>query len=337
VSVISTEDFSGVENVPALRKLHGLAVWLRSSTLHQNAWDKAVGLRLGIDNRARWSSWYQVIDRAIRKKDKIQSFMSDHEDAIGDNRLLVRDWELLGKAHTFLQPFASATLYAEGDDSSISQSLMLMDMLLLHYEEQQVPFNLSTSSRLLTFYQKIYQSDEHYDEQMVRAIDMGWFILSKYYRLTEEVPVYAAALLLDPRKRIAYIKQNWPDEWHEDTIASATAFWQTEFNHGPPSEYPSTPATMPPPLAKKQNQLAILSKKLEVRTINASVSDDFTSFINGMATYIPPDCTPLGWWCQPQQRRQYPKLSRIAISVLSIPAESSEPERTFSRARRICS
>ncbi|KAH7132699.1 hypothetical protein EDB81DRAFT_659926 [Dactylonectria macrodidyma] len=81
-------------------------------------------------------------------------------------------------------------------------------MLLLHYEEQQVPFNLSTSSRLLTLYQKIYQSGEHSDERMVRAIDMGWFILSTYYRLTDQVPVYAAALLLDPRKRIAYIKQN---------------------------------------------------------------------------------------------------------------------------------
>lgn len=141
-SAIPADNFSGVENIPALRKLHGLAVWLRSSSLHQNVWDKAVGLRLGIDNRTRWSSWYQVIDRAIRKKDKIQSFMSDHEEAIGDNRLLTRDWELLGKAHTFLQPFASATLYAEGDDSSISQSLTLMDMLLLHYEEQKVPFNL---------------------------------------------------------------------------------------------------------------------------------------------------------------------------------------------------
>ncbi|KAF5721631.1 ribonuclease H [Fusarium mundagurra] len=272
-SVISADDFSGVENVPALRKLHGLAVWLSSSSLHQNAWDKAVGLRLGMDNRTRWSSWYQVIDRAIRKKDKVQSFMSDHEEAIGDNRLLVGDWELLGKVHTFLQPFASATLYAEGDDSSISQSLMLMDMLLLHYEEQQ----------------KIYQSDEHSDERMVRAIDMGWFILSKYYRLTDEVPVYAAALLLDPRKRIAYIKQNWPKEWHEDTIASATAFWQKEFNYEQRSNRPSTPTSMPPPLAKKPNQLAILSKKLEVRTINASVRDDFTSFINVDATDIPPD------------------------------------------------
>ncbi|KAG7404280.1 putative AC transposase [Fusarium oxysporum f. sp. rapae] len=236
-SVISADDFSGVENVPALRKLHGLAVWLSSSSLHQNAWDKAVRLRLGMDNRTRWSSWYQVIDRAIRKKDKIQSFMSDHEEAIGDNRLLVGDWELLGK--------------------------------------------------------KIYQSDEHSDEQMVRAIDMGWFILSKYYRLTDEVPVYAAALLLDPRKRIVYIKQNWPKEWHEDTIASATAFWQKEFNYEQPSDHPSTPTSMPPPLAKKPNQLAILSKKLEVRTINASVRDDFTSFINVNATDIPPDYTPL--------------------------------------------
>lgn len=89
--------------------------------------------------------------------------------------------------------------------------------------------------------------------------------------------------------------------------------------------------------SQRPNQLAILSKKLEVRTINANVKDDFTSFINSDATDIPPDCTPLEWWCQPQQRKQYPKLSRMAISILSIPAESSEPERTFSGARRTCS
>ncbi|EUC26885.1 hypothetical protein COCCADRAFT_42188 [Bipolaris zeicola 26-R-13] len=105
-SMISTEDLSGVKNVPC-----------------------------------------QIINRVIRKKDNIQSFMSNHEDTIGDSRLLVRDWELLGK-----------------------------------------------------------------------------FILSKYCYLTEEVPVYAAALLLDSRKRIAYIKQNWPEKEHEDAIASATVF-----------------------------------------------------------------------------------------------------------------
>ncbi|KID81650.1 transposase [Metarhizium guizhouense ARSEF 977] len=121
-------------------------------------------------------------------------------------------------------------------------------------------------------------------------------------------------------------------EWH--TIALATEFWQEEYNYEQPGDHPSTPTSMPPPLAKKPNQLAILSKKLEVRTVNANVKDDFTSFINSDATDIPPDCTPLEWWCQPQQRKQYPKLSRMAISILSIPAELSEPERTFSGARR---
>ncbi|KAF5132921.1 hypothetical protein E5D57_003559 [Metarhizium anisopliae] len=130
-----------------------------------------------------------------------------------------------------------------------------MDMLLLHYEEQQVfsTTYLPTLSRLLALFQKKYRSGAHYDERMVRAIDMGWFILSKYYRLTDEVPVYAAALLLDPRKRVAYIKQNWPKEWHEDTIALATTFWQKEFNYEQPGDHPSAPTSMPPPSAKKSN------------------------------------------------------------------------------------
>lgn len=66
---------------------------------------------------------------------------------------------------------------------------------------------------------------------MARAIDTGRFILSKYYRLTDEVPVYGAALLLDPRKRIAYIKQNWPKKWHDDTIALGTTLWREEFDY----------------------------------------------------------------------------------------------------------
>jgi hypothetical protein len=37
---------------------------LRSSPLHQALWDEAIGIRLGIDNDTRWSSWYYMINRA---------------------------------------------------------------------------------------------------------------------------------------------------------------------------------------------------------------------------------------------------------------------------------
>ncbi|KAH7119266.1 hypothetical protein EDB81DRAFT_815661 [Dactylonectria macrodidyma] len=43
---------------------------------------------------------------------------------------------------------------------------------------------------------------------------MCWLILDKDYTMTEDVPVYAAALLLDPAKRKSYIEECWPEEWH---------------------------------------------------------------------------------------------------------------------------
>jgi len=73
--------------------------------------------------------------------------MTDHEARLGDIRLLASDWDLLRKAHAFLQPFASATLYAEGSTSSITQSLFIMDLLLLHYEEQKVGYSLAWGSK----------------------------------------------------------------------------------------------------------------------------------------------------------------------------------------------
>ncbi|KAH7339241.1 hypothetical protein BKA66DRAFT_435039, partial [Pyrenochaeta sp. MPI-SDFR-AT-0127] len=45
-----------------------------------------------------------------------------------------------------------------------------------------------------------------------RVIDMGWFILDKYYGKSDETPVYIAALLLNPDKRDTYIKQDWRPE-----------------------------------------------------------------------------------------------------------------------------
>lgn len=126
-----------MDNASTLRKLHGLAVWLRNSSIHADLWDDPVGLRLGIDNVTRWSSWFLVISRALKRKPRVVQFMTDHEVDLGDNRLTAQDWDFLVKAEGLLQPFAQGTLYAEGK-SSISQSLYLMDALLSHYEKAKV-------------------------------------------------------------------------------------------------------------------------------------------------------------------------------------------------------
>ncbi|KAI7767310.1 hypothetical protein LZL87_013931 [Fusarium oxysporum] len=166
------EDYLGIEGIPAL-----------------------LGLRLGIDNETRWSSWYYVLDKLFKKKAQIVQFMHEHKQILGDNRLTAADWNLLQKAYLFLQPFDGAILCAEGNKASLSQSLVLIDCLLSRYENEK----------------RHYNAPETRDERMLHAIDMGWFIMDKYYTMTEDVPVYSAAFLLDPLKRDAYIKQNWPD------------------------------------------------------------------------------------------------------------------------------
>ncbi|KAG4271697.1 hypothetical protein FPRO04_14660 [Fusarium proliferatum] len=313
------EDYLGINGIPALCKLHGLAVWARCSSLNSQLWDDEIGLRLGIDNETRWSSWYHVLDKLFKKKSQIVQFMHEHEQILGDNRLTAADWDLLQKAYLFLQPFDGATLCAEGNKASLSQSLFLMDCLLSHYENEK----------------QHYSAPETRDERMLHAIDMGWFIMNKYYTMTEDVPVYSAALLLDPSKRDAYIKQNWPDEWYDNAIGGAQAIWEEEYNIELPTKPPAALSAAPDFVEHESNKLAQLARNMKVKTAVLRCEDDFMTFITAQPIEI--DSTPLQWWCASEQRRRYPRLSRMAIAILSISPESSEPERAFSGARRTCS
>lgn len=141
-------EFSGWEGIDALRKLHHLAVWLRSSALHSDSWREAVGRSLGIDNATRWSSWHKVINVALQKKAQIVQFMVDHDMEIGSANILTgADWDILSKTQTFLQPFTEATLMTEGDKASLCSTLRLMDGLLSHFEKAKVKSSSSTRHR----------------------------------------------------------------------------------------------------------------------------------------------------------------------------------------------
>ena len=67
------------------------------------------------------------------------------------------------------------------------------------------------------------------DHCMLRAIDMGWFILDEYYTMTDSVPAYAVATLLNPSKRYAWIQKNWPESWWNNAVAGARHIWLTEY------------------------------------------------------------------------------------------------------------
>jgi hypothetical protein len=63
--------------------------------------------------------------------------------------------------------------------------------------------------------------------------------------------------------------------------------------------------------------------------------DDFENFIHNQPIKI--EGSPLVWWCQRDQGRTYPRLSRMAIDILSVPPGSADPESAFSGGRRTLS
>ncbi|KAG7407934.1 Zinc finger BED domain-containing protein DAYSLEEPER [Fusarium oxysporum f. sp. raphani] len=305
--------------MPALRKLHRIGLWLRNSSIHSDAWDERIKLRLGIDNDTRWNSWYRMIDNLIRKKQQVKQFLLDYDKDLGDNILTSTDWDYLEKTHAFLQPFTSTTLWAQGVTATLSQNLMIMDILLRHYEQKK----------------ELYEAEETRDPLMLHSIDMGWFVLDKYYALSGESPIYATALLLDPSKRARYLKVHWKEEWAATAIRDGRTIWEEEYKMAPALGPAQALSEASRSQQGQPNELDRLLNEIMVAEDITRDVDDFENFIHAQPIKI--EGSPLVWWCQRDQVRTYPRLSRMAIDILSVPPGSADPESAFSGGRRTLS
>jgi hypothetical protein len=162
---------------------------------------------------------------------------------------------------------------------------------------------------------------------MVNSIYMGWWVLAKYYEESDTNPIYITALLLHPKKRRRYIDRHWPEEWQDGPVAAARQLW---------AKYRNRPliaagALRPPqdrvemsPYERIKQSMSVLDKPGE--------KDEFKKFINSPPRQVMAK-TPLEWWCQEEQRMEYPRLHQMAIDILNVPAMSDNPERVFSCAR----
>ena len=167
---------------------------------------------------------------------------------------------------------------------------------------------------------------------MLHSINMGWYILNKYYTMTEDVPVYAASLLLDPSKRARYIMEHWPEEWHSITLEAGKQIWEREYKAGSESSDSDPPVDVIPSDDRSKNEWELILDEMSVTRNLTQDVDDFESFIHGPPIQI--SGSPLIWWCHRDQRQTYPRLSRMARDILSIPPESADAESSFSGARR---
>ncbi|KAH8800696.1 hypothetical protein F5884DRAFT_534086 [Xylogone sp. PMI_703] len=170
-----------------------------------------------------------------------------------------------------------------------------MDVLLRQYEK----------------YKALYSLEENYDPHMLHCIDMGWFVLDKYYTLSDQTPVYAAALLLDPSKRKKYIERNWQESWQAPAIAAARQIWLDEYNIPVVPESSQMSLDISSSSKRQWNELDELLKDIAVTGPISDDADNFETFTNAPPTRI--TGSPLERWLHRDQRKAYPRLSLISF------------------------
>ena len=187
-----------------LQNVLGLARALRKSDRLCNAFKEAAGtvIRLPVDTR--WNSYLTTFEDACRLRATFTQFVLDYEHLAGFE-LTAADWHLLEETVTFLTPFREATKACEGDSVTLDKAQLQMDSLSDHFKEQSA----------------LYRNNTDFNASVVTS----WHAFDKYYTLIDQTSAYAAALLLHPERRKAYLQLAWHRHWVQPGIDRARALW----------------------------------------------------------------------------------------------------------------
>lgn len=213
----------------------------------------------------------------------------------------------------FLGTFHDATKAIEGRKSTIDTVLPTMDFLLEMFEEGV----------------EKYRHDEH----MSTCIAAGWKKLTEYcYRKADRAPIYIAAIVLDPTKKWAYLRDRKP-EWRNSAKDSLQNFWEQSYRSSTAGRVQRAD-TEENPISDSNNLFLLWMEKKQAQPIdNLNELEKYTS----EARLIEVGSSVLSWWLSPAQRSRFPLLSAMAIDIFSIPAMSSQAERIFSGAKNAIS
>jgi hypothetical protein len=154
--------------------------------------------KLGVlqDNATRWNSTYKMIERALQKRDEIDTFIRrcERESDTGkrvpaEDHLMTEDWLLLAETAAILKPFYTQTMRLQSrapdaSHGSIWEALPTMELILDHLEDMKVvyqDFNNPPSPPVRRRHRqqpKPHQSNEDLNESCRRhirtAVNNAW-------------------------------------------------------------------------------------------------------------------------------------------------------------------
>jgi hypothetical protein len=177
------------------------------------------------------------------------------------------------------------------------------------------------------------------------SVKTAWKILDKYYELLDECPVYYTATALHPSMRWKYFEVKWktrPD-WISSARQNVKSLWESEYKDRPigvDSTVTCTGASRNHYISPF-DRYSDLTRNRYSSTFNADVNDGPNDEYERWLLEDTPKGNhpeiedPICYWFS--RRLEYPRLSQMAVEILSVLPMSAECERLFSSSGRMVS
>ncbi|EFQ89361.1 hypothetical protein PTT_14415 [Pyrenophora teres f. teres 0-1] len=283
----------------------------------------------------RWNSYFDCFERAIKLAPAINAYANTHiqntakediyADSQGKNRpaapqwmrsdgLTAADWAVVTDYIEVLRPLKECTKRFEGRGEysfgAIAEVIPTFEFLLTQLE-----------ARLLYYDCVVHDAhDEAPEDHLPINLRAALLKANEYYAKLDDSPAYYAATILHPRYK-HYCDQAWAEkpDWLALNNLNFQALW---------ADYKSLPLPRPcyTRAPKKPSNIDDAIDGIIDPTRGNTEEDEYEQWkrepIVGKGT------DPIQYWFG--LRDQYPNLSKMALTILSIPASSCECERVFS-------
>jgi hypothetical protein len=332
------------QQMSSLGKLHNIIIHIRGSAIRTKSFTDEAGERIPLDNRTRRNSWYNMLERSLKHEKSIDFYLKNQPDLKLD-LLKAKDWAMLRTISEFLGRFKSHTKQLESEGDDISQ-------VLPHLLHVRLWFNASKQNIARKDGQPTSRTTVEERDFLLRIqnAETAW---QKWWDLLWQNTTYLLATLLNPTYRTRWFKEGlralaldpktiqeglnrtktaWL-QWHQQKLEDDRIARLTEVSIQPKKRRTTYHRT-------RAETLYELNSRLFGDWSSNDISE-YEEYLNQPATQLSYDeaksFKPLAWWCEPSIQIKWPHLSSLAISVLSFPAMSAEPERVFSGGRRTIS
>ncbi|KFA56716.1 hypothetical protein S40293_09547, partial [Stachybotrys chartarum IBT 40293] len=146
--------------------------------------------------------------------------------------------------------------------------------------------------------------------------------------LLGQSPLYPAAVILHPRWNVSWLETNWTSHeqlvWLRDAKNSVREFFEQQYPHKEQSETARTMIGK----AMRQDEASQFDQWMQSYDRYMMEEEDELGVYMRQGPVRRENLNPILWWKGHQE--EYPRLSKLALDILAIPAMSVDPERTFS-------